>query len=112
MLQPWHGIWFLVWVMSYRKTGSLGLGCIDKLQTSGQPGPFPPSQPLTGSHSWLSISSEGFSLGTSCFSHTFGSFPLCRHPGCPKCPLGVSCSVVWSPWLTSVLNCQLPVSQG
>lgn len=91
MLQPRHGIWFLVWVMSYRKTGSLGLDCINRLQTSGHPGPFPPSQPLSGSRSWLSSSSRSFSLGTSCFSHTFGSFLLCRHPGCPKCPLGVSC---------------------
>lgn len=29
-----------------------------------------------------------------CFSHTLGSCPLCRHPGCPKCARGVNCSVV------------------
>lgn len=41
MFQHWHGVWFLVWVMSHMKTGSLCLGCINRPLASQAPSHHP-----------------------------------------------------------------------
>lgn len=85
---------------AYRKTSSLGLGGIYR--------PLPTA--TTSIWPSLLLGNSSCSWGSSL--DTLGSFPLCRHPGCPSCPLGVSCSVVQSPESARVLNCQLPASQA
>lgn len=84
MLQAWRGVWFLGWVVSYRKTGFLGLDCISRLQTPGQPGPFPPPPPPTGSHLWLN-SSGGSSLRTPASLIPLEVSPFAGILGAPKC---------------------------
>lgn len=76
-------------------------------------GPFQPSGlQLTHAQAWAAPCALGAPLWAPPASLAPWEFPLCRHPRCPTCPLGVSCSVIWSLGLARVLNHQPPASHG